>query len=77
MICIAHVAASAHGRNSQILLHKSSSTLLHIRRTATDRILVLIRLLRGITFLRMPAQEIPHCKPYTEHLRIGGQLGLL
>jgi hypothetical protein len=43
---------TASVRNWQILLRKSSSTLLHIRCNATDRVLVLIRLLRGIAFLK-------------------------
>jgi hypothetical protein len=53
------IAARARDSNWQILLQKSSSTLLHIRRSATDRILVLISLPEGIAFLRTPAQEIP------------------
>jgi hypothetical protein len=52
-------AASAHDRYWQILLQKSSSTLLHIRCNATDRILVLITLLRGIAFLKTPPRGMP------------------
>src|SRR5215467_2720176 len=54
-----HFTAHAHGSNWQILLQKSFSSLLQIRRTATHRIPVLISLLGGIAFLRASAQEIP------------------
>jgi hypothetical protein len=46
------VAARRNGACVPILLQKSSSSLLQIRRTATDRIPVLISLLGGIAFLR-------------------------
>jgi len=53
------LAALAHVSSWQILLRKSFSSLLQIRRTSTDRIPVLISLLGGIAFLRAPAQETP------------------
>src|SRR5215468_2326937 len=59
-----------------ILSRKSSGTLLHIRRTTTDGILVLISFLRGLAFLRTPPQEF-HFRRMLRVCVSEAQLGLL